>query len=67
LGEADAAKLLEATLKEEKETDEALTGIAEQVNADAVERSGKASNATAPSRNGNGKVKKKRKPARSVR
>jgi len=66
LGEAGAAKLLETTLKEEKETDEALTGIAEQVNADAVERSGKASNAAAPSRNGNGKVKKKRQPKLAV-
>jgi hypothetical protein len=52
LGEAEAAKLLEATLKEEKETDETLTGIAEEVNADAVERNGLASKATAPTRNG---------------
>lgn len=64
LGEADAAKLLEATLKEEKETDEALTGIAEQVNADAVERNEKGRKGSTPSRNDNGKVKKKRQPAR---
>jgi ferritin-like metal-binding protein YciE len=67
LGESDAAKLLEATLKEEKETDETLTGIAEQVNADAVERNGKASIASVPIRNGNGKVRKKREPARAGR
>ena len=67
LGEADAAKLLEATLKEEKATDETLTGIAEQVNADAVERNSKAQIAAAPSQNSNGKVKKKRQPARAAR
>ena len=67
LGEADAAKLLEATLKEEKATDETLTGIAEQVNADAVERNGKAQIAATPGQNSNGKVKKKRQPARAAR
>ena len=67
LGEADAAKLLEATLKEEKVTDETLTGIAERVNAAAVEHYGKAQIATAPGRNSNGKVKKKRQPARAAR
>jgi ferritin-like metal-binding protein YciE len=65
LGEADAAKLLEATLKEEKVTDETLTGIAERVNANAVERNGKASIAAAPIRNG--KVRNKREPARAGR
>ena len=67
LGEADAAKLLEATLKEEKVTDETLTGIAERVNAAAVEHNGKAQIATAPGRNSNGKVKKKLQPARAAR
>src|SRR5579864_3823253 len=37
LGELDAAELLESTLNEEKETDEKLTEIAEQVNAEAAE------------------------------
>lgn len=36
LGEADAAALLEQTLEEEKETDERLTEIAQNVNAEAV-------------------------------
>jgi ferritin-like metal-binding protein YciE len=66
LGEADAAKLLEATLKEEKETDETLTGIAERVNAEAVEGD-QDRDARKPSRNGNGKVKKKRQPALAAR
>jgi ferritin-like metal-binding protein YciE len=35
LGEEDAAKLLEKTLTEEKETDAKLTELAEQINASA--------------------------------
>lgn len=37
LGQKDAVKLLEQTLEEEKETDEKLTGIAEQINPEAME------------------------------
>jgi ferritin-like metal-binding protein YciE len=37
LGEEDAADLLEKTLNEEKETDEKLTELAEQINASANE------------------------------
>jgi ferritin-like metal-binding protein YciE len=37
LGEEDAAKLLEETLQEEKDTDEKLTTAAEQINAEANE------------------------------
>jgi ferritin-like metal-binding protein YciE len=37
LGESDAVRLLEQTLQEEKDTDERLTSIAEQVNPEAVE------------------------------
>jgi len=37
LGEEDAAKLLEETLQEEKDTDEKLTSAAEQINAEANE------------------------------
>ena len=37
LGEEDAAKLLEETLQEEKDTDEKLTAAAEQINAEANE------------------------------
>jgi ferritin-like metal-binding protein YciE len=66
LGETDAAELLEATLKEEKKTDEALTGIAEQVNAKAVEGD-QDRDARKPGRNGKGKVKKKRQPALAAR
>ena len=35
LGEAEAAKLLEKTLSEEKETDKKLTKLAEQINVEA--------------------------------
>jgi ferritin-like metal-binding protein YciE len=44
LGESDAAKLLEQTLKEEKETDQKLTKLAEKINVEAEEESGKAKN-----------------------
>ena len=37
LGESDAAKLLEQTLKEEKETDQKLTKLAEKINVEAEE------------------------------
>ena len=41
LGESDAAKLLEQTLKEEKETDQKLTKLAEKINVEAeAEESG---------------------------
>lgn len=58
LGETDAAELLEATLNEEKETDETLTGIAEQVNPEAAE--GDEEEQSAPKRGGNGNGKKRR-------
>ena len=67
LAETDAAELLEATLNEEKKTDETLTGIAEKVNSEAVESDKKDQKALHPSRNGNGNSKKKRKPARAAR
>lgn len=60
LGETDAAELLEATLDEEKETDETLSEIAEQVNPEAAEDE---TESPAASRNGsNGSSKKKRQP-----
>jgi ferritin-like metal-binding protein YciE len=37
LGESDAAKLLEQTLKEEKETDQKLSKLAEKINVEAEE------------------------------
>ena len=37
LGEDDAVKLLEQTLKEEKETDQKLTGLAERINVEGEE------------------------------
>ncbi|GAB6841052.1 ferritin-like metal-binding protein YciE [Methylorubrum rhodinum] len=37
LGYADAAKLLDATLQEEKKTDQLLTEIAERINAEGTE------------------------------
>lgn len=37
LGEEDPAKLLEQTLKEEKETDQKLTKLAEKINVEAEE------------------------------
>ena len=40
LGHDDAAKLLEETLQEEKDTDEKLTEAAETINAEAEEESG---------------------------
>jgi ferritin-like metal-binding protein YciE len=38
LGESDAAKLLEQTLKEEKETDQKLSKLAEKINVEAEEK-----------------------------
>jgi ferritin-like metal-binding protein YciE len=40
LGEDDAAGLLEQTLKEEKETDQKLTQLAEKINVEAEEEEG---------------------------
>jgi ferritin-like metal-binding protein YciE len=37
LGDPDAASLLESTLQEEKETDQALTDLAEDINVEATE------------------------------
>ncbi|MGZ6539952.1 MAG: DUF892 family protein, partial [Bacteroidia bacterium] len=37
LGKDDAASLLEETLKEEKEADETLSGIADTINAEAAD------------------------------
>lgn len=43
LGEADAVELLDLTLKEEKETDQKLTKLAEKINVEAEgEESGQA-------------------------
>ena len=59
LGENDAAELLEATLNEEKETDETLSEIAEQVNPEAADET------ESPATSGlgaNGNGKKKRQP-----
>src|SRR5580704_11690961 len=45
LGESDAAKLLEQTLREEKETDQKLTKLAEKINVEAeAEESGQSNN-----------------------
>ena len=41
LGEADAVELLDQTLKEEKETDQKLTKLAEKINVEAEEEEGK--------------------------
>jgi ferritin-like metal-binding protein YciE len=40
LGEDDAAELLEQTLKEEKETDQKLTKLAEKINVEAEQQEG---------------------------
>lgn len=40
LGESEASSLLQKTLEEEKETDEKLTEMAEQINAEANEQGG---------------------------
>jgi len=40
LGENEAAELLEETLNEEKETDQKLTQLAEEINVEAAEGSG---------------------------
>lgn len=40
LGESDAAKLLEQTLQEEKETDQKLTNLAEKINVEAEAEEG---------------------------
>ena len=40
LGESEAAELLEETLNEEKETDQKLTQLAEEINVEAAEGSG---------------------------
>ncbi len=40
LGEDDAAELLEQTLKEEKETDQKLTKLAEKINVEAEQEEG---------------------------
>lgn len=40
LGETDAAKLLEQTLEEEKETDQKLTKLAEKINVEAEQEEG---------------------------
>ena len=42
LGESEQASLLEETLEEEKQTDEKLTELAKQINAEANEGSGEA-------------------------
>src|SRR5437667_2248160 len=42
LGESEQASLLEETLEEEKQTDEKLTELAKQINAEANEESGEA-------------------------
>jgi ferritin-like metal-binding protein YciE len=63
LGEHDAAELLETTLNEEKETDETLSEIAEQVNPDAAEGAEDETESPSSNRNGsNGSGKKKRQP-----
>jgi ferritin-like metal-binding protein YciE len=56
LGETDAAELLEATLKEEKETDQKLTKLAEEINLEASEQEDE---------EGSGSAHKKGKAARA--
>jgi ferritin-like metal-binding protein YciE len=55
LGEKEAASLLEQTLEEEKETDERLTSIAEQVNPEAAEAGEESGRAPSVRTGGNGK------------
>jgi ferritin-like metal-binding protein YciE len=55
LGETHAAELLEETLKEEKETDQKLTKLAEEINIEASEKGGEEESRT---------VQKKSKSAR---
>ena len=62
LGETDAAELLEATLNEEKETDETLSEIAEQMNPEAAEGAEDESEAPAATRSGSNGNDKKRQP-----
>jgi ferritin-like metal-binding protein YciE len=54
LGENEHVPLLDQTLEEEKQTDDKLTQLAEQVNSEASEQSGEASTdrqASKPSKN----------------
>src|ERR1700731_942713 len=48
LGENEASSLLEKTLEEEKETDEKLTQLAEEINVQAKEESGEEGEEEAP-------------------
>jgi ferritin-like metal-binding protein YciE len=67
LGQSDAVRLLEQTLQEEKDTDERLTAIAEQVNPEAVDdESEEADREPAGARNGDS-GHSRRQPARSRR
>lgn len=54
LGKRDAAKLLETTLKEEEETDKALTKLASSINRDALEVDDDQDMAVVGRRTGNG-------------
>jgi len=50
LGQEEAAGLLEETLEEEKETDQKLTQLAEEINVEAVEEEEQAEEEATPSR-----------------
>ena len=63
LGHADAAKLLGATLEEEKRTDELLTQIAESVNTDAGGEGEEAMTAGEPTTGGSAKRSRGKKAA----
>ncbi len=52
LGETEAANLLEQTLEEEKETDERLTSIAEQINPEAADEEEEEESTAATGSNG---------------
>src|SRR5262245_32060683 len=56
LGERQAASLLEATLQEEKDTDEALTELAEEINVEANEGALEEEEEEARSSRGNGRT-----------
>lgn len=56
LGEEDIVELLEETLNEEKETDEKLTGLAQEINVEAESEEEEPAEESSPSRGGSRKA-----------
>jgi ferritin-like metal-binding protein YciE len=63
LGEDDSAELLQQTLDEEKETDEKLSGFAEQINVEAKESEGQQDQAEGGSKKAGRTSVRRSKPA----